>query len=79
MKTTYFPSQKSLTPKKLATFKCKVTKIKASSCNGARGRAVASDSRSPRFESSHRQKKLLNIYSIEKAKIKKKRQRMAHF
>ena len=29
---------------------------------GSVGRAVASDSRGPRFESSHRQKFILNIY-----------------
>ena len=30
---------------------------------GSVGRAVASDSRGPQFESSHRQKFILNIYS----------------
>ena len=29
---------------------------------GSVGRAVASDSRGPRFESSHRQKFILNVY-----------------
>ena len=43
---------------------------------------VTSDSRGPRFESSHRQKKILNIYTvncIEKTKIMEKRPGLAHF
>ena len=46
------------------------------------GRAVASDIRRPRFESSHRQNlywTLFTINCIEKTKIKKKRPGMAHF
>ena len=44
---------------------------------GSVGRAVASNARGPRFESSHRQSFLLDIYLftikyIEKTKIKKK-------
>ena len=47
---------------------------------GSVGRAVASNARGPRFESSHRQSFLLDIYLftikyIEKTKIKKKRGR----
>ena len=51
---------------------------------GSVGRAVASDVRGPRFESSHRQTFLSDIYLftinyIEKTKNKeKKRPRMAH-
>ena len=50
---------------------------------GSVGRAVASVTRGPRFESSHRQTFILDIYLfpvnfIEKTKIKKKRQGMAH-
>ena len=49
---------------------------------GSVGRAVASDTRDPRFESSHRQIYIyiLNIclLCIEKMKIKKKRPGMAH-
>ena len=54
---------------------------KGSSC-GSDGRAVASDSRGPRFESSHWQKFKLNIFTgncIEKTKIKKKRPGLDHF
>ena len=47
------------------------------------GRAVASDTRDPRFESSHRQK-FINIEHfvncvLKRRKIKKKRPGMAHF
>ena len=47
---------------------------------GSVGRAVTSNARGPRFESSHRQSFLLDIYLftikyIEKTKIKKKRGR----
>ena len=47
---------------------------------GSVGRAVASYTRGPQFESSHRQKKLLNIYSqlYRKDKIKKKRPGIVH-
>ena len=48
---------------------------------GSVGRAVASNSRGPRFESSLWQTFILNIYCqlcIEKTKIKKKRPKMAH-
>ena len=53
---------------------------------GSVGRAVASDTRGPRFESSHRQK-FINIeqllYTVncvmKRQKIKKKRPGMAHF
>ena len=44
------------------------------SCCGTVGRAVASDTRGPRFESSHRQN-FINVFTInciEKTKIKKK-------
>ena len=45
------------------------------------GRAVASDSRSLRFGSSHRQKMILNIllWTVVKRQKKKKRPGMAHF
>ena len=38
---------------------------------GSVGRVVASNARGPQFKSSHRQKFILNIYCIEKTKIKK--------
>ena len=44
---------------------------------GSVGRAVAADTRDPRFESSHRQN-LSTINCIEKTKIKKKRPGMTH-
>ena len=56
----------------------------ASGC-GSVGRAVASDTRGPQFESSHRQKNYLYrtfVYCqlcFEKTKIEKKRPGMAHF
>ena len=48
---------------------------------GLVGRAVASDSRSLRFGSSHRQKMILNIllWTVVKRQKKKKRPGMAHF
>ena len=49
---------------------------------GSVGRAVAFDTRGPRFDSSHRQnfiEHLFIINCIEKTKIKKKRPGMAHF
>ena len=49
---------------------------------GSVGRAVAFDTRSPQFESSHRQnfiEHLFIINCIEKTKINKKRPGMAHF
>ena len=51
---------------------------------GSVGRAVAYDARGPRFESSHRQIILSDIYlftvnCIEKTKIKKKRPGLARF
>ena len=45
------------------------------------GRAVASDTRDPRFKSSHRQtfiEHLFTVNCVEKTKIKKKRPGMAH-
>ena len=48
---------------------------------GSVGRVVASNSRGLRFESSHRQKSILNVFTvncIEKTKIKKKRPMIAH-
>ena len=52
----------------------KISKLKGSGC-GSVSRAVASDSRGPRFESRHRQKFKLNIFTVscvERTKIKKK-------
>ena len=49
---------------------------------GSVGRAVASNTRGPRFESSHQQiyiEHLFTINCIEKTKINKKRPGMAHF
>ena len=49
---------------------------------GSVGRAVDSDTRDPRFDSSHRQnfiEHLFIINCIEKTKINKKRPGMAHF
>ena len=49
---------------------------------GSVGRAVASDSRDPLFESRHRQKisiEHFNVNCIEKTKIKKKRQQSFYF
>ena len=56
-------------------------KDKGSGC-GSVGRAVAFDTRGPRFDSSHRQnfiEHLFIINRIEKTKINKKRPGMAHF
>ena len=58
-------------------------KVVGSGC-GSVGRVVASDAKGPRFESSHRQTLISDIYLytvnyIEKTKIKKKRPGMAHF
>ena len=55
--------------------------LKRSGC-GSVGRAVAFDTRGPRFDSSHRQnfiEHLFIINCIEKTKIIKKRPGMAHF
>ena len=55
--------------------------IEGSGC-GSVGRAVAFDTRGPRFDSSHRQnfiEHLFIINCIEKTKINKKRPGMAHF
>ena len=54
--------------------------FKGSGC-GSVGRAVASDTRGLRFESSHRRNfiHVFTINCIEKTKIKKKRPGMAHF
>ena len=48
---------------------------------GSAGRAVASDSRGPRFESSHSQKIILNIYNqlYRKDENKEKEAGSAHF
>ena len=49
---------------------------------GSVGRAVDSDTRDPRFDSSHRQKFIEHLFiinCIEKTKINKKRPGMAHF
>ena len=48
---------------------------------GSVGRAVSSDTRVPRFESSHQQTfiHVFTINCIEKTKMKKKRPEMAHF
>ena len=56
--------------------------IKGSGC-GSVGRVVASDTRGPQIESSHRQIFIKIIYlrivnCVEKTKINKKRPRMAH-
>ena len=68
-------------------FQCytpKNTLITGSGC-GSVGRVVASNTRDPRFESSHRQTFIYIehfVYCqlcIEKTKIKKKRPGMAHF
>ena len=58
-----------------------VTMIVVGSGGGSFGRVVSSDSRGPQFESSHRQKFIMNIYCqlYWKTKIKKKRPGMAHF
>ena len=55
--------------------------LQGSGC-GSVGRAVAFDTRGPRFDSSHRQnfiEHLFIINCIEKMKINKKRPGMAHF
>ena len=57
------------------------SKGKGSDC-GSVGKAVASDTRGPRFESSHRRSfywTLLIVKCGEKTKINKKRPGMAHF
>ena len=63
-------------------FQSKKESFMGSGC-GAVGREVASDTRGPRFESSHRQK-FIYIFvfcqlCIEKTKERKKRPGMAHF
>ena len=77
--STHFQTQKYLILK--LTFKYVVVlTIQAtvgSGC-GSVGRTVASDTRDPRFESSHRQKFVNCQLCIEKTKIKKKRPGMAH-
>ena len=45
---------------------------------GSVGTEVASNARGPWSESSHWQKFILNIYCIEKTKIKKKRPEIGH-
>ena len=59
-------------------------KINMGRGGGSVGRAVALDARGPRFESSHQQTFISDIYlytvnCFEKPKIKEKRPRMAHF
>ena len=52
----------------------KLIPLRGSGC-GSVGRAVASDTRDPRFESRHRQtfiKHLFTVSCVEKTKIKKK-------
>ena len=61
---------------------CNIEEKVGSGC-GSVGTAVTSGARGPRFESSHWQTFISDIYlltvnSIEKTKIKKKRPRMAH-
>ena len=56
--------------------------VRVKSGCGSVDRAVTSIYRRPRFESSHRQKIILNIYcqlSIENTETKKKRPEMAAF
>ena len=45
---------------------------------GSIGRAVASDTRGPPFESSHQQNFIQPVFTDKKTKIKKKRPAMAH-
>ena len=62
-------------------FLAKISTKMGSGC-GSVGRAVAFDTRGPRFDSSHRQnfiEHLFIINCIEKTKINKKRPGMAHF
>ena len=71
------------TPLTLNVFNAKRIKISelGSGC-GAVGRAIASNTRDPQFESSHRLYYLLSILlknCIEKTKIKKKRSVMVQF
>ena len=57
------------------------SKLLGSGGDGSVGRAVASDTRDPRFESSHRQtfiEHLFTVNCVEKTKMKKKRPGMAH-
>ena len=72
-----------LQPSTYASFVSRFKKVWGSGC-GSVGRAVASDDRGPRFETSFRQTFIKNIYlftvdCIKKTKIKKKRPGMAHF
>ena len=57
----------------LANLKHKLTQKEGSGC-GSVGRAVASDTRDLRFETSHWQDFIMNIFTVtvEKTKIKKK-------
>ena len=63
-------------------FMCSFELFKSGSGCGSVGRAVAFDTRGPRFNSRHRQnfiEHLFIINCIEKRKINKKRPGMAHF
>ena len=64
-----------------STFRISLLSNKVGSGCGSVGRAVASDTRGPQFESRHRQNFTLNLYlplTLEKTKTKKKRPEMAH-
>ena len=61
---------------KMKKLRQKVQQFKVGSCRGSVGGMVASDARGPRFESSHRQTFILDIYlftvnCVEKKKMKK--------
>ena len=55
--------------------------MRKGSGGGSVGRAVASNSRDPQFESHHRQNFIYQLYNtniVEETKVKKKRPGMAH-
>ena len=71
-----------LTNKNKKHMKGNVKNANEGSVCGSVGRAVASDTRDPQFESSHRQtfiEHLITVNCVEKTKIKKKCPGMAHF
>ena len=67
-----------LNPMDRKIFKVWVSKKNWGSGCGTVGRAVASDTRDPRFESQHRQKFICQLHYMEKAKIKQTRPGKAH-
>ena len=77
--SSYFSKDKHLLRNNVGTITSyKTSKQWGSGCESV-DRVVASYTKSPWFESSHQQKNILNMYFLEKTKIKKKKPGMAHF